>query len=103
MSSIFFSFESANPDWVVNCRTRRCPSSACRHPLPVNNGEKGQAPALATPSPRFSRGEGKGEGQRKRPLTRPQSPSGSISLPVLWIWALYLMRRTVSRAEPSSL
>ncbi|RWO84588.1 MAG: hypothetical protein EOQ95_25125 [Mesorhizobium sp.] len=48
-----------------NYRPWRRPSSACRHLLPVNDGEKGQAPALATPSPRCSRGEGKGEGQRE--------------------------------------
>ncbi|TIS06894.1 MAG: hypothetical protein E5X14_15200 [Mesorhizobium sp.] len=44
---------------------RRCPSSACRHLLRVKDGETGQTPALATPSPRSSRGEGKGEGQRQ--------------------------------------
>ncbi|CAN7171397.1 molybdopterin-dependent oxidoreductase [Mesorhizobium caraganae] len=32
---------------------------------PYSDGEKGQVPALATPSPRSSRGEGKGEGQRQ--------------------------------------
>ncbi|TPM29300.1 molybdopterin-dependent oxidoreductase [Mesorhizobium sp. B2-3-5] len=32
---------------------------------PYRNGEKGRTPMLATPSPRFSRGEGKGEGQRQ--------------------------------------
>ncbi|TGV52720.1 hypothetical protein EN784_44155 [bacterium M00.F.Ca.ET.141.01.1.1] len=53
----------------------------------------GRATGLARPSDP-TRGEGR---------TPHQSPSGSISLPVRWIWALYLMRRTVSRAEPSSL
>ncbi|AZO22869.1 hypothetical protein EJ070_20870 [Mesorhizobium sp. M1E.F.Ca.ET.045.02.1.1] len=43
----------------------RSPSSACRHLLPVKDGEKGQAPTLTPPSPRSSRGEGKGEGQRR--------------------------------------
>ncbi|TPN29555.1 2Fe-2S iron-sulfur cluster binding domain-containing protein [Mesorhizobium sp. B2-3-3] len=32
---------------------------------PLSDGEKGMAASLATPSPRFSRGEGKGEGQRQ--------------------------------------
>ncbi|WP_413468345.1 molybdopterin-dependent oxidoreductase [Mesorhizobium sp. B1-1-8] len=33
---------------------------------PYSDGEKGEAPALAPPSPRPLRGEGKGEGQRQR-------------------------------------
>ncbi|TPK67558.1 2Fe-2S iron-sulfur cluster binding domain-containing protein [Mesorhizobium sp. B2-4-15] len=33
---------------------------------PSSDGEKGMAASLATPSPRFSRGEGKGEGQRQQ-------------------------------------
>ncbi|RWK40781.1 MAG: hypothetical protein EOR46_19690 [Mesorhizobium sp.] len=33
---------------------------------PYSDGEKGQAPTLATPSPVSIRGEGKGEGQRRR-------------------------------------
>ncbi|WP_246093840.1 MULTISPECIES: molybdopterin-dependent oxidoreductase [Mesorhizobium] len=44
--------------------------SAAPHPpagtfSPYSDGEKGEAPALAAPSPRSSRGEGKGEGQHQ--------------------------------------
>ncbi|TPK88560.1 hypothetical protein FJ548_13455 [Mesorhizobium sp. B2-4-17] len=49
---------------AVNCRTRRRPSSACRHLLPVKTGRRDLATTPAIPSPRPLRGEGKGEGQR---------------------------------------
>ncbi|PBC05524.1 hypothetical protein CK220_06190 [Mesorhizobium sp. WSM3860] len=59
------AFKSSLQLQSFNFRSSALPSSACRHLLPVKDGEKGQAPALATPSPCSSRGEGKGEGRRQ--------------------------------------
>ncbi|TIS46630.1 molybdopterin-dependent oxidoreductase [Mesorhizobium sp.] len=56
---------------VMDAARREPPKvSAAPHPpagtfSPYSDGEKGRAPALATPCPRPSRGEGKGEGQRQ--------------------------------------
>ncbi|RWO51449.1 MAG: hypothetical protein E5Y79_21110 [Mesorhizobium sp.] len=64
---------------AIGCRCRRRPSSACRHLLPVKNGEKGPSRNAGTPSPRPSRGEGEGEGQRQPEAIAPRNERSGLA------------------------